>query len=149
MWGNASDLARNWRWMNAEDSEMPPGSLLKYSGSFFKMLLKESLQKHEKAKENNQWRGWGGKGLQSNNFCVVNYLICIPCIGTLILSTSDGWNRIVTIRQFHWQLLRKFFKVFFNFVWSRAPNFFFPSLKSDIPFTPPLDLLVVIVLWLV
>ena len=31
--------------------------------------------------------GGGGKGLQSNNFCVVvNYLICIPCIGTLHFS---------------------------------------------------------------
>lgn len=50
------------------------------------MLLKESLQKHEKKKT--QLGGWvGGEGLQSNNFCVVvNYLICIPCIGTLYFS---------------------------------------------------------------
>lgn len=47
------------------------------------MLLKESLQKHEKKKT--QLGRWvGGEGLQSNNFrVVVNYLICIPCTGTL------------------------------------------------------------------
>lgn len=53
------------------------------------MLLKESLQKHEKKKKKKtQSGGWlGGKGLQSNNICVVvNYLICIPCIGTLYFS---------------------------------------------------------------
>ena len=27
-----------------------------------------------------------GKGLQSNHFCVVNDLMCIPCIGTLHFS---------------------------------------------------------------
>lgn len=44
------------------------------------MLLKESLQKHGKKRPN--WVGGGGKGLQSNNFCVVvNYLICIPVLG--------------------------------------------------------------------
>lgn len=48
------------------------------------MLLKESLQKHE---TKTQLGVGGGKGLQSNNFCVVvNYLICIPCSGTLYFS---------------------------------------------------------------
>lgn len=50
------------------------------------MLNKESLQKHEKKRPNGG--AGGGKGLQSNNFFVVNYLICIPCIGTLFLSTT-------------------------------------------------------------
>lgn len=44
--------------MNAEDSEMLPRSLLKEI-EVFKMLLKESLQKHEKFKKDPI--GWGTK----------------------------------------------------------------------------------------
>lgn len=43
--------------VNAEDSEMPPKSLLKET-NFFKMLIKESLQKHEKK---TQLGGWGAR----------------------------------------------------------------------------------------
>jgi hypothetical protein len=54
------------------------------------MLLTESLQKHGESLNMTQLvGGLGGQGLQSNNFyVVVNYLICIPCIGTLFLSTT-------------------------------------------------------------
>lgn len=95
------------------------------------MLLKESLQKHEKKqKENHNGGVWEGKGLQSNNFCVVNYLICIPSIGTLFLSTSKRLELecYYSIGQFHWQLLKKgFYKVVFNFISNRVPHFFFPK----------------------
>lgn len=49
------------RKVNAEDSEMPPKSLLKEI-EVFKMLLKESLQKHEKKKKRPNWvGGWGAR----------------------------------------------------------------------------------------
>lgn len=48
------------RKVNAEDSEMPPKSLLKEI-EVFKMLLKESLQKHEEKKKKDPI-GWVGGG---------------------------------------------------------------------------------------
>lgn len=83
------------------------------------MLIKESLQKHEKK---TQLGGWGGKGLQSNNFFVVNYLICIPCIGTLYFSALSV-SALIRLQEMECQyktvvlaITLKGFLVFFNFV---------------------------------
>lgn len=73
--------------------------------------------------------GREGQDLQSNSFCVVNYLICTPCIGTLFLSTSVSallrwWEMNPNIKQ----LLAKYFLLCFE-VCPSPPL----SLKSEFP----------------
>lgn len=66
--------------------------------------------------------GGRGKGLQSNNFFVVNYLICIPCIGTLYFSALSV-SALIRLQEMECQyktvvlaITLKSFLVFLNFV---------------------------------